>query len=126
MNEDLVSIAIRLAEVLQRENTALAALDLARAASMVAEKRFASDAFALAQSVTGELERQPKVIEVATRLRGLAEENRQLLERAIAVQSRGIGVIVRATPPTPTPRYAASGTLSRTVRPAALTLSTRV
>ncbi|MDR3537441.1 MAG: hypothetical protein P4L71_13170 [Acetobacteraceae bacterium] len=125
MNEDLVAIAVRLADVLQRENTALAALDLARAASMVAEKRFAADAFALAQGVAGALDDQPKVVDVATRLRDLADENRLLLERAIAVQSRVIGVIARAMPPSTTPRYAATGTLTRSARPVAFTLSAR-
>jgi hypothetical protein len=125
MSEDLVSVAVRLADVLQRENTALAALDLARAASLVAEKRFAADAFALAQGIAGTLALQPHVIDIASRLRDLAAENRRLLERAIAVQSRVIGVIARAMPPAATPRYAATGALARSVRPTAFTLSAR-
>ncbi len=125
MNEGLLSAAIRLADVLQRENTALAALDLARAASMVAEKRFAADAFALAQGIAGMVTDQPKVIDIATRLRELANENRLLLERAIAVQSRVIGVIARAMPISTTPRYAATGTLTGAAQPIAFTLSAR-
>jgi hypothetical protein len=125
MSEDLVAVAVRLAEVLQRENAALAALDLAAAANMLAEKRIASDAFTLAQADIRMPDRQPRMIDVATRLRELAAENRRLLERAITVQSRVIKLVVRAMPPSATPRYAASGALTQTPRPIAFALSSR-
>lgn len=127
MSEDLVAVAVRLADVLQRENSALAALDLARAASLLAEKRIATDAFALAQAVTGSavVDRPGAVIDVATRLRELSAENRRLLERAIAVQSRVIGVIARAMPASATPRYGATGAMARAGRAIAFTLSAR-
>jgi hypothetical protein len=128
MSEDLVANVVRLADVLRRENSALAALDLARAASMLAEKRMAADALSVAQSMSGSLggaSDRPKLLDAASELKELATENRVLLERAMAVQSRVIGVMVRAAPPAPTPRYEPTGVLRRTGRPIAFTLSAR-
>jgi hypothetical protein len=121
----MVATAGRLAGVLRRENIALAALDFAQVAGLLAEKRGATEAFTLAQAASGMPDHRPEMIEAATRLRDLAAENRRLLERAIAVQSRVIGIIARAMPPAPTPRYAASGALTRAPRPIAFALSAR-
>jgi hypothetical protein len=125
MSEDLIAAAVHLADVLQRENEALADLDLTRAAELVADKRQAHDAFAGAQAMTTAAVAQPEAIGIATRLRDLASENRTLLERAIAVQGRVIGVIAKAMPPAANPRYAAGGELARSGRPLAFTLSAR-
>src|SRR5690242_17328046 len=125
MSQELVTAAVRLADVLQRENRALAAIDLVRAAGLLDEKRAAFDAFALAQAMAETTVARPDALAVATRLRGLAAENRTLLERAIAAQSRVIGIIARAVPPGPNPRYAANGALAQPGRPVALALSAR-
>ena len=125
MTPALIDSAVQLADVLARENAALAALDLAQAASMVPEKTRAAAAFTAEQArlndaatpaAQSELARQ-----VAARLKGLAEENRRLLERGIALQGRLIGCIARAVPRAAAPRYRANGALAGDrARPVAL------
>jgi hypothetical protein len=102
-------VATRLADTLAAENAALAALDLRRAVGYLPEKQAAIAAFAGATgaSVSRDLVEQ---------LRSLAQENKALLERAIAVQGRVIAVIARAA--TPPRQYGASqcrGTAGRPV-----------
>ncbi len=82
--------AERLAEALQRENAALAALELAAVGPLLEEKIAALAAFTASPP--------PQARAVVMRLRDLAAENRQLLERAILVQGRVIGTIARAAP----------------------------
>lgn len=77
-----------LADVLARENAALAAMDMHGATALLAEKRAALAA--LEGAATGA--REPAL----ARLRQLAAENRVLLERAMAVQSRVIALLVHA------------------------------
>ena len=97
MTEDLAAAAVRLAEVLAAENAALAALDLPRAGAMLAAKTRAADAFVAAQQAfRGPFPGAGAVAPV--RLRALAAENQRLLERAITVQGRVIGIIARALP----------------------------
>ncbi len=56
----------------------------------------------------------------------LVAENRTLLERAIAVQTRVVGIIVRAAAPPPVSRqYAANGFKSQPRRTSATALSAR-
>jgi len=112
MTPHMIDAAVRLADVLARENAALAAMDLAGAASMLPEKSRAAAAFDAARegaqaAVAGaptDLTRQ-----VATRLVGLADENRRLLERGISVQGSVIGCILRAARSPGPPRYRANG-----------------
>jgi hypothetical protein len=78
MTNDLITAGTRLADTLESENAALAALDLPRAAVRTAP-------------VPSEAAQR-----MARRLQGLAMENKRLLERAIAVQGRVIGVVARA------------------------------
>lgn len=95
----LIAAAVRLADVLQTENAALAALNMPAAVRLLPEKLAAADAFAVAQAAArtcrvgrhrGELD------SVARRLQSLAVENRRLLERAMLVQSRVIATIAKA------------------------------
>jgi hypothetical protein len=125
VTHDLREAAERLADVLARENAALAALDLRGAAGMLAEKQQAAAAFAAAQPGAG----NPPA-ELARRLRDLAQENREKLEYAINVQRRVIGIIARAIrSTTPTTRqggtrYGATGAMMAG-RSAPVTLSAR-
>jgi len=109
MTQDPVEAAERLADVLSRENAALAALDLRRAAGMLAEKQAAATALLAALAGGG----APAPLH-ARLLHDLAGENRRRLEHAIAVQGRVIGLIARAlrSAPTATPRYGATGAMA--------------
>jgi len=100
MSTDLIAAATHLADTLAEENAALAALDLPRAAAMLPRKQQAVAAFTTALAWGGATE------PVAQRLRSLADENKVLLERAIAAQGRVIAVFARAA--APPPRYGAS------------------
>ena len=108
MTHDANQAAERLAAVMARENAALAALDLRCAAGMLTEKQEAAVAFVAAQASTG----APSA-ELARRLRDLAQDNREKLEHAIAVQRRIISMIARAIRDTaPAPRYGATGAMA--------------
>ncbi|HEY8612287.1 MAG TPA: hypothetical protein VIL69_13460 [Roseomonas sp.] len=105
----LLNAGQRLAEALRDENEALARLDLSRAATLATTKLQASDAFAAAygaatrtgSSAQGELRTAAETL--ALRLRGLSDENRRLLERAINLQSRVIETIAGAALPASRP-----------------------
>jgi hypothetical protein len=93
MTEDLATAAARLSEVLAAENAALAALDLPRAGAMLAEKNRAAEAFVAAgRANPGSLAGTGTPV----RLRVLVAENQRLLQHAITVQGRVIGIIARA------------------------------
>lgn len=100
----LLGAAEHLATVLEQENAALSALDLAAASSLMDAKQRAADQFAEAQEgaktplAPGE---RDALRPIAARLRELGERNRILLERGLLVQQRVLGVIARAarTPP---------------------------
>jgi hypothetical protein len=120
MTPELIAAAVRLADTLAQENRALTALHLPRAAGMLEAKTRALEAFAAAQilaekGVAGALasDRRREAEQLAARLRDLARENRRLLEHAIAVQGRVIGLVARAGPDQATElggaRYGASG-----------------
>jgi hypothetical protein len=127
MSPALIDAAVQLADALARENEALAALDLPRAAGMLADKQRAGDAFLAAQTLLppgAPAELGVAAREVAARLGTLAEENRRLLERAIAVQGRVIGTLARAARPE-TLGYGAHGGRADAGRPGAIALSAR-
>ena len=98
MNTELVGAAERLADTLAQENAALAALDLQRAGAMLAMKRRAVAEFtvAVAGSSLDETDRP-----LASRLLSLTDENKALLERAIAAQGRVMAVFAQAVTPQP-------------------------
>ena len=143
MTEQLARAAAVLAEVLAAENAALAALDFPRVGALLAAKNSAAEAFAAAHAATQATgqrtgqrtdqtttpNRTPSLAATALhRLRALVLENQRLLEAAIKVQGRVIGVIAHAVtkalrPPT-TLRYGAHGRATAS-RPSACTLSAR-
>ncbi len=98
MTPELVEAATDLADMLDRENAALAALDLAAAAALAESKRRVTDSFlaARARAPAGPLGQEAE--RIATRLRDLAAENKRLLERAMFVQGRVLATIARAIP----------------------------
>ncbi len=111
-----------LAALLEQENAALARLDLPCAVALLPAKQAAAGRLAdLQQAAPG------ADAAVVTRLHTLAEDNRRLLERAIAVQGEVIGVIAGALPKAAgPPGYAASGASVRTGPTVAFALSERV
>ena len=141
MKPDLIATGEALADTLERENIALAAMDLAGAAALYPAKDAAATAFTAAQdraaqallgdSMTAALdaEQQRLAQHLAERLRALAEENRRLLERAIHVQGHVLGTIARAVsqvgPRTQGPRYGARGTMAEARRQPPVVLSAR-
>ena len=112
----LTRAALGLAEVLQAENTALKALDFAAAGRLLTAKEAATAALTAAQAAT--LFAPPGLRAIALQLNVLADENRLLLERAIAVQRRVLGAVARAAQTaSPEPYYGPGG--ARAVRPMA-------
>jgi hypothetical protein len=103
MSNELVAAAQRLGDMLAAENSALAALDFAKATSLLADKTRAIDAFVAAQALTrggmplGISKTDAQAL--SDRLATLAEENKRLLAHALQVQKRVIRVIADAIPP---------------------------
>ena len=133
MMDSLILAGHRLAEALRAENEALAKLDLPRAATLASSKIAASDAFAAAYAAQAKHGAAPEgpVRQAAAlltqRLEELGQENRRLLERAVALQSRVIETIAGAALPKAAPQgYAPLGSRPAGVRPPALALSARV
>lgn len=130
MTPALIDAAVALADTLAAENAALGGLDLARAASLLAAKERATEAFLAAQAAAG-LAAPPSAAAAAAsgdlgrRLGALAEENRRLLERALAVQGRVVATVARALPRGGDGFYRANGGLADPGRPVAITLSAR-
>lgn len=98
---NVLDAADRLADVLERENAALAALDLAGAAAMLDAKEAAAASFARAcdraDPPDGEAERRA-LATLAARLDAATRDNRGLLERGIEAQRRVLHIIARAVP----------------------------
>ena len=113
---DLLAATVRLAATLHAENAALQAMNLTAAASLLPEKQRASTAFETARAATPPAQ-SAALRDAVAKLMDQAAENRRLLERAIAVQTRVIGIVVGAVrPPHPASRYGRSG--NYTARPA--------
>ena len=135
MSDNWIDAAQRLVDLLQKENEALKRLDFPAAVALVAAKEAAladltkppATPMAPAPLAPAPLAPAPLApAPLARRLVALAAENRSLLERAIAVQTRIVQIIARAAvPPPATMRYNGYG--GRTARPrsAALAVSTR-
>jgi len=132
MTPALIAAAVQLADTLAEENRALAALDLTRAAIMLETKTRALEVFKAAQILAARVDpasvdadQRSAAEQLAAKLRDLADENRRLLEHAMAVQGRVIGMVARATPIAETTaggRYAAGGGPARTTIRSATTL----
>ena len=109
MSHHLLAATVRLAGMLEAENVALRAMDLAAAGGLLAEKQSATAAFDAARRAAPPAPTQA-LRDAASRLVAQGEENRRLLERAIAVQNRVLGTIARAARQSqPAPRYGRSG-----------------
>jgi hypothetical protein len=122
MPKPLIAAARRLAEVLERENAALAVMDLPRAASFLPEK---TTAFADLAKIgeAGPAPPHPDLIAAARSLDAAALENRRLLKRALAAQERAIGIMARAVSAVMTrPAYGNRGRMTPMAGP--MTLST--
>jgi hypothetical protein len=123
MNDDLVETVQHLANLLAQENDALKRLDFSAAVAVVPAK----------EAALVELTKQPKpsalsppLVALGQRLGGLAAENQMLLERAIAVQTRVVRIVARASAPAPAmARYGGDGGRTPSRRTGALALSTR-
>ncbi len=104
---------VRLSALLAEENAALEAMDFARAGTLLAPKHAAADALAAAWRAS---ESNNASSEKMRELGRLADENRQLLKRAMRVQSRVLDLVARAarTPPK-TARYGQAGRPSLTL-----------
>jgi hypothetical protein len=111
----------RLAELLNRENAALAALDFRRATALLPEKTAAISDLTASHVAAGTLPSGHADLDLIGRsLAGLASENRRLLERAIVVQQRVIGIVARAAATAANePAYGAHGRKARISRPMA-------
>jgi hypothetical protein len=110
MSEDrLTKATIRLVDILQAENTELQAMDFKAAGRLLMAKQAATADLTAAQAST--LFAPAGLQALAQRLNELADENRMLLERAIAVQRRVLSTVVRAAQTVaPEPQYGPSGT----------------
>jgi len=110
MTPDLVAAANTLADLLARENAALKRLDFPAAMALVPAKEAALLGVTNGRTPAPAVSRDPATLALGRRISGLVAENRLLLERAIAVQTRVVGIIVRAaTPPRAAAQYAANG-----------------
>ncbi len=120
MPEPLLTVAQRLADVLDRENDALRAMDLIQAATLLPEKTAAIADLTGFGEHTFELP-DPALVATARRLDSLASENRRLLKRAIVAQQRVIGIVARAVAAAASvPSYGAKGRQARHSGPVAL------
>ena len=144
MSEPVLRAATSLAGVLGRENTALRAMDLSAAIALLAEKTQAlaaldaalavgDAALPAARSVTEASLTEASLTEaslteaLARDLPTLVADNRRLLETALHVQTRLIGLIAHAAAQQArqaTPRYGPCGGLAPT-RPSAIAVSAR-
>jgi hypothetical protein len=83
----------RLSLLLREENAALSAMAFARAGGLLAPKHAAADALAAAWRAAEPDHVAPEAMQA---LGLLAEENRQLLKRAMRVQRRVLDMVARA------------------------------
>jgi hypothetical protein len=135
MKPDMIEAGRALADALERENAALARMDIPGAAAVYVAKDAAAAALKAAQSEgdgmgeTLDAEQRRLARELAERLRALVEENRRLLERAIHVQGQVLGTIARAVamsaPRAQPHRYGATGTITHVRRQPPVVLSAR-
>jgi hypothetical protein len=125
MTDDLNHAADCLADLLTLENDALAALDLPRAGAMVADKQAAIDSFTRLHMLTPDAPESRGIVE---RLQPLATRNRDLLERALLVQSQVIGIVARAMPRAGHAggRYGADGEMAAPRRAIPVAIAARV
>jgi flagellar biosynthesis/type III secretory pathway chaperone len=93
----MLDAAAALAEVLEAENAALAAMDIPSANRLLDAKRTATDALLKANRAVPPPP-TPAAQAIGLRLRDLAHTNKTLLERAMVAQNRVMACIARAIP----------------------------
>jgi flagellar biosynthesis/type III secretory pathway chaperone len=127
MTKQAIEAANRLADVLARENAALKRMDFHAAIALVPAKQAALAEMTRDGPPPPAASRFPGFQASAQRLRGLAEENRVLLERAITVQTRILGIVARAIAPVRQgPRYQRPNERRTPHRALAMAVSKRV
>jgi hypothetical protein len=95
-------------------------MDLSRAVTLLPEKAAAIADLTAAAEAESEAP-HPDLASITARLDDLAQENRALLERAIGVQQRVIGIVVRAAASvTMAPDYGLPGRRAQLLSPMAL------
>jgi flagellar biosynthesis/type III secretory pathway chaperone len=109
-----------LTSVLEEENQSLEALDFTAASRFFARKQSA----VLALATVGPADDPPSLGAIAA-LRDAAAANRILLERAIAVQGRVLGILAQAARASGPVHYGACGTHAVSRTPHAFALSAR-
>lgn len=132
MMDAVIAAGERLAEALHAENEALSALDLTRAAALATRKIQATDAFAAATAAARRTDARAEgparlaAEALAVSLADLGQQNRRLLEGAIALQSRVIETIAGAVRPlSAAPGYGRAGRVRPPVQAAAMAMATR-
>ncbi len=107
MTQNLLDAANALAEVLECENAALSRLDFNAAVIVGRAKEAALSGMTRACSALPPTDRSPLPLALGLHMRRLVSENRTLLERAITIQTRVVGIIVRAGAPSAADEYMA-------------------
>ena len=101
MSEIAMLAAAELAAALEAENDALRAMDIRRAVAQFPRKSECLERFRQALKTADAPARAEAAASArgwAERLQALADDNRILLERAMFVQGRVIGILARAAP----------------------------
>lgn len=123
MSSDLTEAAQCLADTLARENEALKRVDYAAAVALLPAKEAALDELARHPRPTS---LPPKLAALGRSLGDLAAENQILLERAVAVQTRVVRIVVNAVKPAPAARpYGTKRGRSPSERSVPMAISTR-
>ncbi len=124
MTQDLIEAANTLADLLARENAALKRLDFLAAVALGPSKEAALLRITKGCGARPTPDPSPPPLALGRAIKTLVAENRRLLERAISIQTRIVGIIVHAAAPPPVAgQYAASGLQRRRRRASAITLS---
>lgn len=133
MTDTLIQAARALAEVLAAENAALEVHDHLRATALLPGKQRLMAAFDSARVAAVPLPpgaATDDIREIGLALKGLAARNVRLLEQAMEVQSRVIGIVAAAARQqvremNPPPRYGRPGRLPPASRPMAYAMVSR-
>ncbi len=124
MTGDRLQLAAALADVLAQENEALQRMDLAAAVALLPAKEAAVGAFSAAVGPGAGAAPPAAAAALGRRLMTLVADNRVLLERAITVQTRIVGIVVKAARPAAPCSYGAKGEQGAAPKAVALALRT--
>ncbi len=123
---DRIEAAQAFADIIGQENEALRRLDFVAATELLPAKEAALARLTQGGPVESVTDRAPHIVALGERLTSLANENRALLERAITVQTRIVGIILRAgADAAPPGNYSATGRAAAQRRSCAMALSAR-